>query len=119
MRRHVLLVAMLACAGCAGQPGWVPDLVLRARVVQRVGETRSGPRAGWGWQVHGGVRWRLARAPRPVEEEPAEPRRAPAWEMPCIELELCAWEHQQRERAYEAALRRMGAPSSRSGEEEP
>lgn len=105
MNRRALLVAVLLLAGCARGPGWVPELVVGGRLAQR---SRGAPASvGWGWQVTGGLRWRLEEARAPEHREaprPAAP--APEGSLPCASAELCAWERLERERWIEAALGR-------------
>lgn len=106
------LLLGLLLAGCTSPSGWVPDVVVRGRLVHRAAAAQDGERERWAWQMTGGVRWRPGRVRAPLG--PDEPRSAVHDEVvtPCLDPVLCAWERRQRERAIERALRRLGASTT-------
>lgn len=102
MRAWVAIGLLLL--GCSAREGaaWVPRLVVRGRVVQRVGADDRE----WDWQVHAGARWSAAPVARvePGGRARSRPIIEPAR---CTEALLCAWERRARERAYAEALREL------------
>ncbi len=105
-RMRAWVIGWLAVAGCspAASAAFVPDAVVDAAIVQRVGATRSS----WDWRVSVGARWS---GPRPAPASPARDVDVPALAgvpgpIPCADPSLCDWERRARLRALERLLGR-------------
>ncbi|MCA9609585.1 MAG: hypothetical protein KC619_28500 [Myxococcales bacterium] len=104
MRAWVL--GWVALAGCspAMTAAFVPEAVVDAAAVERVGP--GG--ASWDWRVTASARWRMDRearadvAPAPAMPAFTEPRPA----VPCAHAGLCEWERRARLRTLERLLGR-------------
>lgn len=105
MRSIAPTLALVALGGCTAHQAapWVPELVVRGRVVLDEGASPRGEARGLDWRLEGAVRWQLSRAPASREPAPSDrPRARPA--SRCAHPVTCEWEARERARALSSGL---------------
>ncbi|MCB9595893.1 MAG: hypothetical protein H6719_24445 [Sandaracinaceae bacterium] len=99
--RYAIALALLVGCTPAASAGWMPTVIVRARVARAEGARSSAAVEGATWGVSVDARWQLARPPARMRPAPAPQVRLGSRSTPCRVERLCLWERRARRSALE------------------